>query len=359
MNENIFETIALVVVKNNAHLFINHGPDQQEVNSETVDRMFRQMYCLTLQLKTFLEREIENNAIVINEDVFALFMNNTERFTNSIIASLQNEDETTHISSIIAELCITDIYESHFATLNFVQSLEVISQVFVLVHSSFNFDEDTFAFAEDEYEECKHMFSYVIRKHAIIAEVIEIRDNSIHSNQGGNAMNAKSNVINAIINHASAGNLHESIKNVQRTALYVALHSQEIHALRTLSTTEFAIPFGIAITYINHKDTIQSICEYVIANEVLHEDAEREIVRPTLFLLCTEEELPELEFPGEFTQVMYDIFQMLRISCIISERTDIIEALKNVFSEEEHYEYQELIQYINATSDAELEESTI
>ena len=121
--------------------------------------------------------------------------------------------------------------------------------------------------------------------------------------------------------------------------------------LRALNTSDFAIPFGIGITHINHIETIHTICEYVITNEVLHEDAEREIVRPVLFLLCREEELPELEYPVEFTQVMYDIFQMLRISCIISDRTDILEALKNVFSFEEHEEYQELIQYINATTE--------
>ncbi len=352
MKENIFETIALVVVTNNAHLFINRGPEQQEVSIETVNRIFRQMYCLTLQLNTFLEREVENNAIAINEDVFNIFMNNRERLHLSFVESVQSENQTKHVSAVIAELCIRDVYSTFMQEMRFVQSLEVIAQVFVLLNTSLCIAEEEFALAEDEYEECQHMYSHVIRKHATIAEVIEIRDNTFHTTTyGGNAMNAKIKVIDAIINHVPEENLQESIKHVQRTALYIALHSEEVSVLRPLSTSEFAIPFGIGITHINHRETIHSICEYVIANEVLHEDAEREIVRPVLFLLCREEELPELEYPVEFTQVMYDIFQMLRISCIITDRTELLEALKNVFSSEEHVEYQELIQYINATSE--------
>ena len=85
-------------------------------------------------------------------------------------------------------------------------------------------------------------------------------------------------------------------------------------------------------------------------NEDWHEEDSEYLAR--LAKDCNrEEELPELEYPVEFTQVMYDIFQMLRISCLISDRTDILEALKNVFSFEEHEEYQELIQYINATTE--------
>ncbi len=304
MNANIFETIALVVVNNNAHLFINLDPENQEVNIETLKRIFRQMFCLTLQLDTFLESEIENNAIVINQDVFRTFMENRELIDESVKEVIESEESSSHISEIIAELCIKDLYASSMQMMNFVESLEIIAQVFVLVNKSLCFAEEDFAFAEVEYEECQYMYCHIMGKHATIAEVIEIRDNTFHTTTyGGNAMNAKIKVIDAIITH------------------------------------------------INHTETIHTICEYVITNEVLHEDAEREIVRPVLFLLCREEELPELEYPVEFTQVMYDIFQMLRITCIISDRIDILEALKNVFSFEEHEEYQELIQYINATTE--------
>jgi hypothetical protein len=352
MNANIFETIALVVVNNNAHLFINLDPENQEVNIETLKRIFRQMFCLTLQLDTFLESEIENNAIVINQDVFRTFMENRELIDESVKEVIESEESSSHISEIIAELCIKDLYASSMQMMNFVESLEIIAQVFVLVNKSLCFAEEDFAFAEVEYEECQYMYCHIMGKHATIAEVIEIRDNTFHTTTyGGNAMNAKIKVIDAIINHIPADNLQESIKHVQRTALYIALHTQEVHVLSRLNTSDFAIPFGIGITHINHTETIHTICEYVITNEVLHEDAEREIVRPVLFLLCREEELPELEYPVEFTQVMYDIFQMLRISCIISDRIDILEALKNVFSFEEHEEYQELIQYINATTE--------
>ena len=352
MNANIFETIALVVVKNNAHLFINRGPENQEVNNDTLKRIFRQMFYLTLQLDTFLEREIENNAIAINQDIFDTFMKNRELISESVIEALESEEASSHISEIIAELCIKDLYDSSMQTMNFVESLEIIAQVFVLVNKSFCFAEEDFAFAEVEYEECQHMYCHIMGKHATIAEIIEIRDNTFHTTTyGGNAMNAKIKVIDAIINHIPADNLQESIKHVQRTALYIALHSEEVHVLRALNTSEFAIPFGIGITNINHSKTIHSICEYIIANELFHKDAEHEIVRAVLFLLCKEEEIPELDYPVVFTQVMYDIFQMLRISCLISDRTDILEALKNVFSFEEHEEYQELIQYINATTE--------
>lgn len=351
MNANIFETIAQVVVKNNAHLFINRGPENQEVNNETLKRIFRQMFCLTLQLHTFLEREIENNAIAINQDIFDTFMKNRELISESVIEALEFEETSSHISELIAELCIKDIYASSMLTKDFVQSLEVITQVYVLVNTSLCFAEEDFAYAEDEYEECQYMFRYILSKHAMIAEIIEIRNTFHTTTYGGNAMNAKIKVIDAVINHVPAHNLQESIKHVQRTALYIALHSEEVHVLRTLNTSEFAIPFGIGITNINHSKTIHSICEYIIANEIFHEDAEHEIVRAVLFLLCKEEDIPELDYPVVFTQVMYDIFQMLRISCIISDRTDILEALKNVFSFEEHEEYQELIQYINATTE--------
>jgi hypothetical protein len=358
MNANIFETIARIIVQNNAHQFKHIDEDIQEITFDTLNRIFRQMYSLSIFFKTFLEREVKHETIEIEEDVFEAFMMHQEMLTIECRISLQSVD--SHPAEMIAKVIIEQILQKEHKSLNFIQTLAFIGQIFVLLNITHCIEEEDVYFEDNEEEiECLNMFSLIIDTFAVEAEIIEIIDNQFSTyNPEGDVMNAKEEVIYGIMQHVFDNEEHESLKHIRRTAMYLALHSDEVNVLKNLTTQDHSIQFGIANTIINNNETIHSICEYLIENNMLHEQAEQEIARTVLHFLCTEEEMPHIETTVEYAHIMYDIFQMMRLSFVIEDRIELIDAMKSVFTDEEHEEYQELIQYINATSDSMSEEST-
>ncbi len=357
MNANIFETIAKIIVKNNEHQFKNLDEEHQEITTETLNRMYRQMYTLTVLLKSFLEKEINHGTIEIEEDVFQTFMMYEEAIE---FGFSYTEESNTHAGELIARLCIEYIFPNQKMSLNFVQTLAFITQMFILLNIKYCIEEEDILIDDnEEFIECLNMYEFIINNYAEEAEYIELKDISLSTNfPEGVAMNAKEEIVYAIIRHITGNDAEESMKQIQRSAMYIALHSDEVNVLRHLTTQDHSIQNGIAKTFINQNDTIHSVCEYLIDNDVLHEQAEQEIVRTVLHFVCNEDELQPIDNSMEYALIIYDVFQMMRISFVIEDRIELINAMKTVFSFEEHEEYQELIQYINATSGTLSEEST-
>ena len=358
MKKNIFETIAMMIVQNNAHQFVQLDEEYQEIRNETLNRIFRQMYSLTILLKTFLEREIEHDMIEIEEDVFETFMIHQEMLGIEFRNALQSLD--SHPGEMIATVCLKHILPNAKNSMNFVQTLAFIGQIFVLLNITHCIQEDDIEFDGNEEDiESLQICNSIIKTFAEEVEIIEMIDTPCSMNfPKGDAMNAKEEVVFGIMQHITEYASIESLKHIQRTAMYIALHSDQINVMKDHTTHDHAIQFGIANIFINNNETIHSICEHLIAHDVLHEQAQEEIVRTIFHFLCNEEEQPLIDNPIDYAHVVYDMFQMLRLSFVIEDRIELINAMKTVFSYEEHEEYQELIQYLNATSGALSEEST-
>jgi hypothetical protein len=128
--------------------------------------------------------------------------------------------------------------------------------------------------------------------------------------------------------------------------LYIALNQDDVDVLHGLTNKEKDIRESIAEAGIYIKDEIVRFAEH----SILLKDA---INTPhTNFMSIFHNQLqskfiePDQDFEGFLSQ-MFEIYQMVEIILNIQKREDLIEDLKDLFSEEEHQAFDMFIKIIN------------
>ena len=138
----------------------------------------------------------------------------------------------------------------------------------------------------------------------------------------------------------------DTFRDLLRCLLYIALNQDDVDVLHGLTNKEKDIRESIAEAGIYIKDEIVRFAEH----SILLKDA---INTPhTNFMSIFHNQLqskfiePDQDFEGFLSQ-MFEIYQMVEIILNIQKREDLIEDLKDLFSEEEHQAFDMFIKIIN------------
>jgi hypothetical protein len=138
----------------------------------------------------------------------------------------------------------------------------------------------------------------------------------------------------------------DTLGNLLRCLLYIALNQDDVEILHGLPNKEKDIRDSIAEAGIYIKDEIVRFAEHsILLKEAIN-------TPQTNFMSIFHNQLkskfiePDQDFEGFLSQ-MFEIYQMVEIVLNIEKREDLIEDLKDLFSEEEHQAYDMFIKIIN------------
>ena len=138
----------------------------------------------------------------------------------------------------------------------------------------------------------------------------------------------------------------DTFRNLLRCLLYIALNQDDVDVLHGLTNKEKDIRDSIAEAGIYIKDEIVRFAEHsILLKEAIN-------TPQTNFMSIFHNQLkskfiePDQDFEGFLSQ-MFEIYQMVEIVLNIEKREDLIEDLKDLFSEEEHQAFDMFIKIIN------------
>jgi len=355
MNKNIVETIAAIIMED-MHVRSNTPLSSMKELSRTERfQAFRRIAGITATVNAFhqsmeLLSPQDFHPIVANE-----FLQNRESFEtlmDVLVRDGELEGEFAHIiGTFTLDVFIPIMCE--FEDVHAEEEIEIIAQVFMLINMLFEEDvlhivlESCFTkYNKADVDACDRMSAQLLE----ILEHKEEKDNqpinAVHT-MGNHYENHKEFIVDAIVNYGKQSQSENETKTVQRLALYLAVHAEDVDLIKDKSLSEFSISHPVGLYFTDNHEDIHALCEEIQEMRFEHENAARNIIRHVNNHLEKAGNIPAMQTKADYVKHIYEIFHMLRIICIIRQRQDILNGLKLIFTEEEKERFSSYVSFLN------------
>jgi len=364
MKKNLFSAIAekLVVEVNNTH-----NPPFATLNEAPIEVQIHIYRSIVGILSTLQNQEGEGITIpgnAFNPIVGNTFCTHSESFEKLFEFLLHDEKLEGHYAELIGRFThkIFIPVQCEFEGTTLQDEIEIIAQVFTLLsvqqdQTVLQILQDTCfqRFTEEDLDTCDSIASEILQEYKADQQQPARRRNRRMSTRLTNPDDHKAYTVKSIVKYG-LDKEDEETKIVQQLALYFALYSDEVNFIRDVPNSGFDISEHLGMLFTDHSEEIHAYCvELMLAEEDCDLTARKLIgfVNSKLTLIDV---MPTLSGKVDYVNHIYEIFQMLRITCQIHERNDILTGMKNIFTISEHEQYSSFIDELNTLNPLHVEE---
>lgn len=363
MKTNMYEIIAEVITEELIEHSHQHFNSMRKMSWEVRLQTFRRIIGTMYQMKNANEERILFRNDDIHQVVSLEFLQNIDCF-RTILNMLENDEELHGELPHIIGTFTLDVFipvMCEFEDITLEDEIEIIAQVFMLLHIFF--DEDILQSVENAsllyYDEndiitCNSMSKDILNILMGLQESMNREKDYFHTKHS-HYQDHKDYIVEAIMHYQEDGNYENEAFRIQSLALFIAIYSEEVDCIKDRGISEFNISFQLGILYTDKYEEIFALCKEIIETPYHHQDAALQIIRHVNNYLENEGTLPSMETIKKYVMHIYDIFQMLRIMCVIRQREDIIHDLKYVFSTNERYLFEQFIHKLNMSTKSGIE----
>ena len=349
MYATLFSAIADNIVaevnntKNPPFATMNEVPKQVQI------QIYRRIVGVIATMKTLEGEGVTLSGEAFNQTVGTEFCEHQESFATLLEFILLDEELEGHYAELIGtftkDVFIPDFCEFEEITLH--DEIEIIAQVFLLLAT---FTKQTIITFLEEASFNRFEEEDVLATDILFVKIMEdyrrnFPDERRNENFILNSMNYKQILINNIVNY---GQDHEEASIlIQRLALYVALHNEDVDYINNISSSECEISEHIGLVFTDDYEEILTYCDDIIQSTDDYDLSARLILMYVNRRLNQKHSMPMIESIYDYAKHAYEVFQMLRIIAIIRNRSDILIGLQQTFTNEEHERFSSYINTLN------------
>jgi len=355
MKKNMFETIAAIIMED-----MQDRSNTPITTMKDVPRTVRLQACrhiagITATVHAYNESyglysEEDFHPIIANE-----FLQNRESFETLMDFLTRDEEingEFAHIiGTFVLEIFIPIMCELEELTAE--EEIEIISQVFLLIHMLCEEDilhpvlDACFSmFEEEDIHACDVMSARLVelkeqqQEHKPIQGTQEQIMKHYYEDH-------KEFIVDAIVQYGRDAIGMSEATTVQKFALYIVSYAEDVELIKDRNLSEFNISHPLGMYFTDNHEEIHALCEDILEFPNENGQAARTIIHHVNNYLKEQGTLPTMESKKDYVKHIYEMFHMLRITCIIREREDILIGLKGLFTQEEKEQFSSYISFLN------------